>query len=172
MKFIVAVTLALAVGFIGVVGFHHFSNRPERPSSGSSARVGQAGWLHSWEEAAAQSRATGRPIVADFTGSDWCPPCMALKSQVFDSQDFKAWAAEKQLILLEVDFPRRKSQDGAIKAQNTALARRLKVSSFPTIILLDADGQPIGGRMSGYGGRGPSSWISQAEASWGEALGG
>lgn len=96
------------------------------------------GWLTSIDEAYALSKKTGRPILANFTGSDWCGWCKRLSASVFLQDDFKKWAAKK-VILLELDFPRRKTLPEAIQAQNQSLQQAFQVTGFPTIWVFDLD---------------------------------
>ena len=65
---------------------------------------------------------TGKPMFLFFTGSDWCIWCKRLVSEVFDKKEFKDWA-NKNIILLEVDFPKRSPQSEELKAQNSQLQR-------------------------------------------------
>jgi protein disulfide-isomerase len=71
-------------------------------------------WYTSLEEAAKVSMTTGKPIMANFTGSDWCGWCKKLKKEVFDKAEFKNWA-NKNIVLLDVDFPRRVTQTDELK---------------------------------------------------------
>ena len=64
------------------------------------------GWMVDMEKAYKVSKETGKPIMANFTGSDWCGWCKKLKYEVFDKPEFKAWA-DKNVVLVELDFPRR-----------------------------------------------------------------
>lgn len=123
----------------------------------------ESGWQTSWEEAAKLSQASGKPILMDFTGSDWCGWCMKLKAEVFDTDYFKAWAAEK-VILLEVDFPQATPLSAEQQAQNDALAAKYEIQGFPTIIFANADGEKLG--EAGYEEGGPESWTAKAEQSW------
>jgi len=96
------------------------------------------GWLTSIDEAYAQSKKTGKPILANFTGSDWCGWCKRLSASVFLQDDFKKWAAKK-VILLELDFPRRKALPQAIQQQNESLQQAFQVTGFPTIWVFELD---------------------------------
>ncbi|MEZ4912054.1 MAG: thioredoxin family protein [Saprospiraceae bacterium] len=90
------------------------------------------GWLVNIDEAYAISNKTGKPIMANFTGSDWCGWCKRLKASVFDKEEFKTWAREN-VVLLELDFPSRKKIPDAIRAQNTSLQQAFGVNGYPTI---------------------------------------
>lgn len=90
------------------------------------------GWLVDVNEAFALSEKTGKPIMANFTGSDWCGWCKKLKREVFDTPQFKTWA-DKSVVLLELDFPRRFKLPENIQKQNRELQQAFKVSGYPTI---------------------------------------
>jgi protein disulfide-isomerase len=91
-----------------------------------------SGWLVNLDEAYAKSKATGKPILANFTGSDWCGWCFKLRDNVFVKDDFKKWA-EENVILLELDFPRRKTIPENIKQQNYSLQQAFQVGGYPTV---------------------------------------
>src|SRR5947209_4080600 len=67
-------------------------------------------WLTDLPKAQAKAKAENKMLLMDFAGSDWCPPCMALKKKVFSSSEFEAFA-KTSLVLVDVDFPRRKQLD-------------------------------------------------------------
>jgi thioredoxin-related protein len=92
------------------------------------------GWLVKMEEAQAASKKSGKPIMANFTGSDWCGWCTKLTNDVFSKEDFKKWA-EQNVILLELDFPRRKQLPDDIKQQNANLQQAFQVAGYPTVWL-------------------------------------
>tara|TARA_B100001029_G_C14661904_1_gene234842 strand:- start:7 stop:522 length:516 start_codon:yes stop_codon:yes gene_type:complete len=90
------------------------------------------GWIEDFPEAFELSVETGKPILANFTGSDWCGWCIKLDNAVFQTEEFKKWANEN-VILLELDFPRRKQLDPEIEANNNYLQSIFQVRGFPTI---------------------------------------
>ncbi|MBK6354297.1 MAG: thioredoxin family protein [Saprospiraceae bacterium] len=98
----------------------------------------QEGWLVNLDEAYALSKKTNKPIMANFTGSDWCGWCKRLSAAVFVKDDFKAWA-KKNVILLELDFPRGKAIPDAIRTQNANLQQAFQVSGYPTIWVFDLE---------------------------------
>lgn len=125
----------------------------------SLASATGAKWLTSYSEAVKLSKKTGKPILADFTGSDWCGWCKKLKAEVFSTPAFQTWAA-KNVILLELDFPRSTPIAASLKQQNQKLAEKYKVRGFPTILFLKGDGSVLG--QSGYMPGGPSAWTKHA----------
>lgn len=120
-------------------------------------------WYTSMEEASKQSLATGKPIMMNFTGSDWCIYCIKLKKEVFDTEMFQKWSSEN-VILLELDFPRHAKLDPEMARANEALAGRYQVQGFPTIVFTDHEGNSLG--TAGYAEGGPEVWLKKAEASF------
>jgi protein disulfide-isomerase len=80
------------------------------------------------------STKTNKPIFAFFTGSDWCGWCHRLERNVFEKPGFKEWAA-KNVILLELDFPRNKQLPEELVKQNGGLQQFFQVQGYPTIWL-------------------------------------
>ena len=107
----------------------------------SLTAVAEEGWLVDFAKAKAQSVKEGKPILMEFTGSDWCPPCKALHKNVLTSAVFKKQMPEK-FILLKLDNPRDKSkQTPAEIAQYKKLSSEYKVRGVPTVIIADAKGK-------------------------------
>ena len=119
------------------------------------------GWLTSWDKALLAAKNSNRPVLINFTGSDWCGWCMKLKAEVFNTPTFKSWA-DKNVILMEVDSPRGFELPEATKAQNDKLKQQFRVSGFPTIVFTDSQGNPVG--SYGYDEGGPDNWIKNAES--------
>jgi len=119
------------------------------------------GWLTSVPEALAKAKNENKMVVLDFTGSDWCPWCMKFRKEALDTQAFATYAS-KNLVLVEVDFPRRTPQAADLKATNKALEAQYHVESFPTFIVLSKDGRELG-RQNGYHEGGPQPFIAKLE---------
>ena len=66
------------------------------------------------------SMETEKPLFFFFTGSDWCGWCIRLQKEVFFKPEFAKWANEN-LVLVELDFPRRKKLDESLRQQNDNL---------------------------------------------------
>ena len=90
------------------------------------------GWMVSVEKAQEKALETGKPIMANFTGSDWCGWCKRLTANVFSKSEFKEWA-DDNVVLLELDFPRRTQLPKEIQQQNYSLQKAFKVSGYPTV---------------------------------------
>ena len=101
------------------------------------------GWMVSLEEAYTESQETGKPIMANFTGSDWCGWCIRLTKSVFSKEEFKEWA-DDNVVLLELDFPKRKSLPADIKAQNQSLQQAFQVRGFPSVWVFDLERDAAG----------------------------
>lgn len=128
--------------------------------AGPASATGE-GWLTDFAEATKLAKAQKRPILADFTGTDWCFWCKKLDQEVFNTPEFKAWAKER-VVLLEVDFPNKKVLPAELKAQNEKLKARYGIEGFPTIVFLAADGKELG--RYGYDKGGPANWTKKADA--------
>lgn len=89
-------------------------------------------WHTDLMEANKVSQAENKPIFAFFTGSDWCGWCIRLQRNVFAKQAFKKWAKDS-VVLLELDFPRKKKLAPKLAQQNYRLKKGFKVNGFPTI---------------------------------------
>jgi protein disulfide-isomerase len=94
------------------------------------------GWEVNIDKAYELSQKTGKPILANFTGSDWCGWCIRLDKSVFHTAEFKKWAADN-VILLELDFPRRKKLPMQIRQQNANLQKAFSITGYPTIWVFD-----------------------------------
>lgn len=98
----------------------------------------KAGWLVDLDQAYELSRKSGKPILANFTGSDWCGWCKKLDAEVFSKTTFQDWA-KKNVILLELDFPRRKQIPEKNRQQNAAMQQAMQIQGYPTIWVLTLD---------------------------------
>lgn len=84
------------------------------------------------------SQKTKKPVFAFFTGSDWCGWCHRLEANVFDKPEFQAWA-KKNVIMLELDFPRKKQLPEELAQQNAGLQQFFNVQGYPTVWIFDID---------------------------------
>ncbi len=126
-----------------------------------------AGWLTDVKAAQDQARSQNKLILVNFTGSDWCPWCIRLKNEVFSKPEFASFADEN-LVLLEVDFPRQKPMSPEVRKANGKLADHYKVNGYPSVHVLDADGQSLG--QSGYLPGGPTPFVAKIKSIAGDRL--
>ena len=117
-----------------------------------SSKSEATNWETDFVKALSGAKASGKYILLDFSGSDWCGWCIRLEKEVFSQDAFKDFA-EENLVCVLVDFPRAKEQTEEIKQQNLDLARKHSIRGYPTIIILSPDGKPVG--QTGYLQGGP-----------------
>lgn len=100
-------------------------------------------WKTNFNEAEIEASKNNELMLLNFSGSDWCLPCIRLKKTIFDSEDFTAFASDK-LVLVNADFPRQKKHalPAEQKKMNEALAEKYNPEGkFPYTLLLSADGK-------------------------------
>ena len=117
-----------------------------------------AAWISDLGAAQAQAKATNRPIVAVFSGSDWCKPCIMYEQEVFAKPEFMAYAKDK-LVLAHFDFPRlKKNQPTAaqLKLNEAAAAQLNKEGDFPLAVVIAPDGKVLA--KTGYIAGGPAAF--------------
>jgi protein disulfide-isomerase len=133
----------------------------------AGASILQAGasdleWSTDLAKAQAKAKEEKKLVMLDFTGSDWCGWCIRLHKEVFSTPEFAEYA-KKNLVLVEVDFPRKKALSAEQKKANQALQGKYKIEGYPTLIVLDGDGKKVG--QLGYVKGGPKAWIAAFESS-------
>ena len=114
-------------------------------------------WLTSYEAAMEAAREQEKPVLTIFTGSDWCPHCRTLEEQVLHTEAFEAWADDR-VILLVIDLP----QQGISAEERAARSKvciKYGVRTFPSAVLIDADGTRITAQ-SGYLGQPADAWVA------------
>ena len=130
----------------------------------ATAALAMAGdWQTDYSKALAVARSQNKRVLLDFTGSDWCGPCIQLKKTVFSKPEFQSYA-EKNLVLVEIDYPQRKQQSAELKRQNEKLSKQYGIDEkgYPTIVLLDPAGKIVR-ELTGYDGETPASMIAWIE---------
>ncbi len=108
-----------------------------------------------------------KPMFLFFTGSDWCGWCIRLQKEVFKTPEFIKWAKEN-VVLVELDFPRKNEQTDAVKMQNAQLQQQLQVRGYPTVWFVsaaktaDAKVNLTALGSTGYVAGGPQAWLDGA----------
>jgi thiol-disulfide isomerase/thioredoxin len=106
---------------------------------------GANSWHYDLTEAEQLARQDHRHIILNFSGADWCGPCIRMHKEIFESQAFTQMA-DSQLVLVNADFPRMKKNQLSKKQQdlNNAMADKYNPEGkFPLTLLLTEDGKVI-----------------------------
>jgi len=120
-----AITHLAAVAFgAAALASSAFANAPE-------------GWETDVDAAIALAKKDGKSVMLEFTGSDWCPPCIMMGKKVFSKPEFVK-AASKDFVLVHLDFPQ---GDKALAEKNQPYADKYEIEGFPTVVLLDKEGK-------------------------------
>jgi uncharacterized protein YyaL (SSP411 family) len=119
-----------------------------------------ADWTADYKPAFDQARARNKLVLLYFTGSDWSPNCKAIQAEVFSQQSFKDFA-DKNYVMVTIDFPHQIQLSDDVKKQNLELAKKFDPHGFfPVLVVLTPDGKELG-RKTGYKyGSGPDAIIS------------
>ena len=126
-------------------------------------------WHTDMAKAAELSMKEKKPLMLFFTGSDWCGWCIRLQNEVFKKDEFTKWA-NKNVILVELDFPKRTPIDEKLKIQNYQLQQIFQVKGYPTIWIVNpekTDEEKINLNAlgsTGYVAGGPEKWLEGANS--------
>lgn len=124
-------------------------------------------WQTDLNKAMEISKKSKKPLLLFFTGSDWCGWCIRLQKEVLKTPEFAKWAKDN-VVLVELDFPRKTPQSPEIQKQNMELQQVFAVQGYPTVWFTKAtkkDGklnfEQLG--STGYVAGGPSAWLAGAD---------
>ncbi len=117
-------------------------------------------WSEDFKQVLKLSETTNKPILINFTGSDWCGWCVRLHDEVFSKDEFKKFANEN-LILFKADFPRNIKQSAELIKQNRELQKEYDIKGFPTIVIVDKNQKIIA--RTGYKQGGVTEYIKHLE---------
>ena len=105
----------------------------------------QLEWYTKLEKALEVAKIENKSVLINFTGSDWCGWCFKIRDEILVKEEFREFAKES-LILVELDFPRKIKQSDETKAYNRKIMNRFNIEGFPSIVILDADGNKLSGK--------------------------
>ncbi len=126
-----------------------------------SALLANPGWLTDFKEAKALAAQKHQLILLNFSGSDWCSPCIRLKREIFESDTFKSFA-DSSIVLVNANFPRLKKNQLPKEQveKNEALANEYnREGKFPFTLLLDEEGKIIKS-WEGVPNYTPEQWVT------------
>ena len=113
-------------------------------------------WQTDLQTALEQAEREDRVVFAYFAGSDWCGWCARLKSEVLDTQIFDDFS-QRFVVPLLIDFPRQLPQTEAQQAANRKVAETYGIRGFPTVLILDPQGNEI--HRTGYVPGGAGNYV-------------
>ena len=124
-----------------------------------------ANWLNDFEQARLQAKEKDQLILLNFSGSDWCAPCIKMKKEIFDTKEFQDFA-DSNLVLVRADFPRHKKNQLEVrqKAHNEKLAEQFNPhGKFPLTLLVDASGKVLQ-QWDGYSNMTVGTFVNEIRA--------
>ena len=119
-------------------------------------------WETDFETAKKRALDEHKCILLNFSGSDWCGPCIRLTKDIFELDAFQSMA-NLRLILLNADFPRQKKNQlpKDLQKQNNVLADKYNEAGiFPLTVLLTPDGKVIK-KWEGYPAGSSDNFINE-----------
>jgi thioredoxin-related protein len=124
----------------------------------ASALAGEAKWYADYDEAAKVASESGKDLLVDFTGSDWCGWCKRLHKEVFALPEFEQ-GVEQDFVLVALDFPRSEEVIALVPnpARNAELRDQHGIQGYPTILLMTPAGEVYG--RTGYRPGGPQAYV-------------
>jgi thioredoxin-related protein len=122
-------------------------------------------WLGDFTAATSEAAKEDKLILINFSGSDWCGPCIRLRKEILESSTFEDYAKD-HLVLVRADFPRQKKnqQDAAQVKRNEALADKYNPEGkFPFTLLVNKNGKVIK-EWDGFPNESPEQFVSEINA--------
>ena len=114
-------------------------------------------WQTNFEKAAETAKKENKFMLVDFSGSDWCGWCVKLDNEVFKKTEFEEFAKEN-IVCVMLDFPQTKKLEESLVNQNKALKKKYNVKGFPTVLILNPDGEVV--EKTGYQKGGPEKYVA------------
>ena len=168
MKLLLTISMVAAVMVLGCNPSPKAQPEPVIADSPAEAAVDVAmgeyktgEWIENYDAALAAAKELKRPVLINFTGSDWCSWCKKLTAEVFSQDEFNKYANDN-LVLLKLDYPSKIVQTAQLKAQNGKLQEQYKVEGYPTIVLLDSAGKEID--RLGYESGGAAKYVERIKS--------
>lgn len=128
----------------------------------STAQEIQQRWFSDFDKAMIVAKDEGKDLFVDFTGSDWCTWCIKLHEEVFVHDSFYKEVSSKY-VLVALDFPNGEMAKAEVPnpARNQELMALYGVDGYPTVLLVDTNGDVFG--RTGYQPDGPEKYVAHLE---------
>lgn len=121
-------------------------------------------WMGNFTEAQKQAKAAHKQILINFSGSDWCGPCIRLRKEILESESFEQYAAAN-LLLVRADFPRQKKNQlpkEQIKLNESLAEAYNKDGKFPYTVLVDENGKILRS-WDGFPDETPQAFVTEID---------
>lgn len=119
-------------------------------------------WLGNFETARTDAKQEHKLILINFSGSDWCGPCIRLRKEILESSDFETYATG-HLVLVRADFPRQKKNQlskDQVKLNEALADIYNKDGKFPYTLLVDENGKVLKS-WDGFPDETPEQFVKQ-----------
>lgn len=136
-----ALAVTFLMGLNGLMAQPTMKSFPSAPSGEHSIGSNRLQWQNKFSEAVALSQSTSKPIAILFTGTSWCPACQKLEREVMSQPEFAQLVGQK-FVFLKAEFPEY-SENSLMKSPFKPLLDRYGINSFPTIVVINANGQEL-----------------------------
>ncbi|MBQ8445737.1 MAG: thioredoxin family protein [Opitutales bacterium] len=154
-KLITVITLAALIPFAATA---KPIAAPAKPAAAAVVKSSTpAGWTDDFNAAKKQAAAEGKDLLVAFSGSDWCGWCIRLEHEVFSKDGFAEKVSEL-FVPVYIDNPNDTNRLSEVaKKQNGALTQHYRIRGFPTVLLMDSDGDVFA--ETGYAEGGPEKYL-------------
>ena len=122
-------------------------------------------WLLDYQQAQDKAKENNEMILVNFSGSDWCGPCIRTHREIFEKEAFLTYAKEN-LVLVKADFPRLKKNQLSpeqFKKNNDLALKYNPDGDFPLTLLIDAEGKVVK-EWKGFPDVSPEEFVKQLES--------
>jgi thioredoxin-related protein len=119
-------------------------------------------WSGNFKAATEDALKTHKLIVVNFSGSDWCGPCIRLRKEILESNTFTGYA-ESHLILVRADFPRQKKNQLSkeqVKLNEELADKYNPEGKFPYTLIVNEHGKVLKA-WDGYPDETPTQFVNQ-----------
>lgn len=134
-----------------------FSLKAQPAQAYGNKLAGQLNWQPNYNAAVSSARSSAKPILILFTGTNWCPACIKLERDVLTKPEFAQIVGDK-FIFLKAEFPSN-SADAIQASPFKFLLDRYRVEGFPTMIVINPDGQVL--FTVNYQAKGPNEYANE-----------
>jgi len=119
-------------------------------------------WLGDFKEATVEAAKSHKYILVNFSGSDWCGPCIRERKEILETTTFESFASD-HLVLVRADFPRQKKN--LLSKEQTKLNEQLADKynpdgKFPYTLLIDEHGKVLKD-WDGFPNESPEKFVAQ-----------